>query len=110
MAATSYVLRRIFRPGAVPVAALLGLSLPAAPAHAQLARTHVSAATGNDANDCNRLTPCRTFQKAHDSTLAAGELTVLDPGGSGALNVTKAISIIKHGVGEAGGVDAGRLH
>src|SRR5262247_2954096 len=92
------------------LAILLALGLSSAPVHAQLARTHVSAATGNDANDCNRLTPCRTFQKAHDSTLAAGEITVLDPGGYGALTITKAISIINDGVGEAGILVSGGLN
>src|SRR5262249_15668315 len=69
---------------------------------AQLARTFVSAATGNDANDCNRLTPCRTFQVAHDKTFDQGEITVLDPGGYGAMTITKAISIVNDGVGETG--------
>lgn len=78
------------------------LCLAVAPAQAQLARTFVSAATGNDANDCNRLTPCRTFQRAHDQTLALGEITVLDAGGYGAVTITKGISIINDGVGEAG--------
>jgi hypothetical protein len=83
------------------LAGVLGLSVLAAPAHAQLARTFVSS-LGNDANDCNRTTPCRTFQRAHDNTLANGEITVLDPGGYGAVNITKTISIINDGVGEAG--------
>src|SRR5262249_57710307 len=61
-------------------------------------------------NDCNRLTPCRTFKKAHDSTLAAGEITLLDPGGYGALTITKAISIINDGVGEAGVLVSGGLN
>jgi hypothetical protein len=89
---------------------LLSLGLGLVPAEAQLARTYVSAASGNDGNDCNRLTPCRTFQKAHDSTLAAGEITVLDPGGYGALTITKAISIINDGVGEAGVLVSGGLN
>jgi len=84
------------------LAILLGLGLQPSRAQAQLARTFVSAAGGNDANDCNRLTPCRTFQVAHDKTLANGEITVLDPGGYGAVFITKAISIINDGVGEAG--------
>jgi hypothetical protein len=87
--------------------ALLALGLPAAPAHAQLARTFVSAASGNDSNDCNRLTPCRTFQRAHNNTLAAGEITVLDAGGYGGVTITKAISIINDGVGEAGALVSG---
>jgi len=62
----------------------------------------VSAASGNDANDCNRLTPCRTFQRAHDQTFDQGEITVLDPGGYGAVTITKSIAIVNDGVGEAG--------
>src|SRR5262249_47962717 len=49
-----------------------------------------------------RATPCKTFQRAHDATLANGEITVLDPGGYGALTINKTISIINDGVGEAG--------
>src|ERR687886_583519 len=88
---------------AVPTLALsVLLSFAAAPAEAQLARTFVSNANGNDANDCSRNTPCRTFQRAHDNTLANGEITVLDPGGYGAVTITKSIGIINDGVGEAG--------
>src|SRR5215831_462478 len=83
------------------VATLLALSCHVLSAQAQLARTYVSS-LGNDANDCNRLTPCRTFQRAHDTTLANGEITVLDPGGYGTVAITKALSIINDGVGEAG--------
>jgi Right handed beta helix region len=73
-----------------------------------LARTWVSS-LGNDGNDCNRLTPCRTFQRAHDQTLPLGEITVIDPGGYGAVNITKGISIINDGVGEAGTLVSGGL-
>src|SRR5262245_61723968 len=90
--------------------ALAFASMQAAPAHAQLARTFVSAADGNDVNDCNRNTPCRTFQAAHDKTLGSGEITVLDPGGYGAVTITKAISIINDGVGEAGVLVSGGLN
>jgi len=83
------------------VAAFGGLCLYAAPAHAQLSRTFVSAAVGNDANNCDRLTPCRTFQGAHDKTNPDGEITVLDPGGYGALTITKSVSIVNDGMGEA---------
>jgi len=84
------------------VAILLVCALHAVPAQAQLARTFVSATTGNDANDCNRATPCRTFQGAHDKTNDVGEITVLDPGGYGAVVISKSISIVNDGVGEAG--------
>jgi hypothetical protein len=76
------------------------IALAAAPAQAQLSRTFVSAAVGNDANDCNRPTPCRTFQAAHDKTNSDGEITVLDTGGYGAVTITKSISIVSE-VGEA---------
>jgi len=92
--------------GGIGLVLALALGLCAAPAHAQLARTFVSS-LGNDANDCNRLTPCRTFQRAHDNTLAAGEIAVLDPGGYGAVTITKGISIINDGVGEAGALVSG---
>jgi hypothetical protein len=80
----------------------LVMALGVAPAQAQLARTFVSAASGNDGNDCNRATPCRTFQAAHDKTFDQGEITVLDPGGYGAVTITKSIAIVNDGVGEAG--------
>jgi hypothetical protein len=83
------------------LAGALGLSLLAAPAQAQLARTFVSS-FGSDFNNCDRATPCRTFQHAHDQTLANGEITVLDAGGYGAVNINRTISIINDGVGEAG--------
>ena len=57
---------------AIALALLLGLL--ASPAQAQLARTFVSNAAGNDANDCSRLAPCRTFQRAHDNTFPLGEI------------------------------------
>src|SRR5262249_34434415 len=84
------------------LSALLALGLHISPAQAQMARTFVSAATGNDATDCNRATPCRTFQAAHDKTFDQGEITVLDPGGYGAVTISKSISIVNDGVGEAG--------
>jgi hypothetical protein len=89
-----------FRPGLI-AASLLALAACILPAHAQLARTYVSS-FGNDANNCDRPTPCRTFQRAHDNTLASGEITVLDPGGYGAVAINRTISIINDGVGEAG--------
>ena len=81
---------------------LLTLGAQMAPAQAQMARTFVSSVNGNDANDCGRLTPCRTFQAAHDKTFPDGEITVLDPGGYGAVTIGKSISIVNDGVGEAG--------
>ena len=83
---------------------VFALCLAAMPAEAQLARSFVSAAIGNDGNapNCSRSAPCRTFQTAHDNTLDKGEVTVLDPGSYGAVTIVKNISVINDGVGEAG--------
>ena len=86
------------------VGSLLALAVFIVPVHAQQARSFVSNAVGNDGNapNCTRNAPCRTFQTAHDNTLDLGEITVLDPGSYGAVTITKNISIINDGVGEAG--------
>ena len=67
------------------------------PAQAQRARTFVSI-TGNDANPCTAGSPCKTFQRAHDTVLAGGEISVLDTGGYGTLVINKAISIVAIGI------------
>src|SRR5262249_19052208 len=54
-----------------------------------------------------RTAPCRTFQAAHNSTLASGEITVLDAGSYGSVTIAKGISIINDGVGEAGALVSG---
>src|SRR5262249_26667206 len=82
-------------------AILLLLLAQAGPADAQLSRTFVSAAIGNDANNCDRPTPCRTFQGAHDKTASSGEIAVLDTGGFGSVTINHSISIVNDGVGEA---------
>lgn len=64
-----------------------------APAHAQATRTWVSG-VGDDANPCSRTAPCKTFAGAISKTAAAGEINCLDPGGFGALTITKSISVI----------------
>src|SRR6266511_4213325 len=86
------------------LAALLALCLHVASAQAQLVRTCVSMAKGSDSNSassCHCTTPCRTFATAHANTLSNGEITVLDPGGYGPVTITKSISIVNDGVGEA---------
>lgn len=66
--------------------------LVAADAHAQATRTWVSG-VGDDANPCSRTAPCKTFAGAISKTAARGEISVLDPGGFGAVTITKAITI-----------------
>src|SRR5436309_10159210 len=61
-------------------------------AHAQATRTWVSG-VGDDANPCSRTAPCKTFAGAISKTAAGGEIDVLDPGGFGAVTITKAITI-----------------
>lgn len=73
----------------------------AAPVSAQLNRTFVSN-HGSDNGNCGPAAPCRSFQHAHDQTNDGGEVTVLDPAGYGSLAITKSISIVNDGVGEAG--------
>jgi hypothetical protein len=62
------------------------------PAQAQATRTWspVSATTPIHAA---ATAPCKTFAGAISKTAAGGEIDALDPGGFGALTITKAITI-----------------
>jgi hypothetical protein len=60
--------------------------------HAQATRTWVSG-VGDDANPCSRTAPCKTFAGAISKTAPGGEINCLDPGGFGAVTITKAITI-----------------
>src|SRR6266446_5588452 len=59
---------------------------------AQAIRTWVSG-VGDDVNPCSRTAPCKTFAGAISKTAAGGEINVLDPGGFGAVTITKSITI-----------------
>jgi hypothetical protein len=72
--------------------AILALMLAIAPAQAQATRTWVSG-VGDDINPCSRTAPCKTFAGAISKTAAGGEISVMDPGGFGAVTITKAITI-----------------
>jgi hypothetical protein len=74
------------------VAVLFVTSLLATDAQAQATRTWVSG-VGDDANPCSRTAPCKTFAGAISKTAAGGEISVLDPGGFGAVTITKAITL-----------------
>jgi hypothetical protein len=63
-----------------------------APAHAQATRTWVSG-VGDDVNPCSRTAPCKTYAGAISKTAAGGEISALDPGGFGAVTITKAMTI-----------------
>jgi hypothetical protein len=64
---------------------------------AQASRTWVSG-LGDDANPCSRTAPCKTFAGAISKTAANGEINTLDPGGFGAVTITKSITISAIGV------------
>jgi hypothetical protein len=66
--------------------------LYAAPVQAQASRTWVSG-VGDDANPCSRTAPCKTFAGAISKTALGGEIDALDPGGFGAVTITKAITL-----------------
>src|SRR5437868_4037205 len=61
-------------------------------ASAQATRTWVSG-VGDDANPCSRTAPCKTFAGAISKTAAGGIINCLDPGGFGAVTITKSITI-----------------
>ena len=92
-------MRKVFLPLSIFVVAVISV-LAAAPAQAQATRTWVSG-VGDDANPCSRTAPCKTFAGAISKTARNGEINVIDPGGFGAVTITKSITIIAEGF-EAG--------
>ena len=74
---------------------------------AQASRTWVSG-TGNDVDPCSRTAPCKTWSGAQSKTAAGGEIDALDPGGYGAITITKALTIDgTAGAGFGGSLAAG---
>ena len=61
-------------------------------ADAQATRTWVSG-VGDDANPCSRTAPCKTFAGTISKTAVNGEINCIDPGGFGAVTITKSITI-----------------
>ena len=80
---------RLFLAGAV---ALGGMTLISTEASAQATRTWISG-VGADDNPCSRTAPCRTWQGAMTNTAQGGEIDCLDPGGFGAVTITKSITL-----------------
>ena len=64
----------------------------ASSANAQATRTWVSG-VGDDVNPCSRTAPCKTYAGAISKTAVHGEISTLDPGGFGAVTITKSITI-----------------
>ena len=83
-----------FLRGASMVLVVLAFATTAA---AQATRTWVSG-VGDDVNPCSRTAPCKTFGGAISKTAAGGEISVLDPGGFGAVTITKSITIDGGGI------------
>src|SRR6186997_1028833 len=73
---------------ALAVATPLAIAYP----DAQATRTWVSG-VGDDVNPCSRTAPCKTFAGAISKTANNGEINCLDPGGFGAVTITKSITI-----------------
>ena len=90
------------------VGGLLAVSFYATPAQAQATRTWVSG-VGDDVNPCSRTAPCKTFAGAISKTATGGEISVLDPGGFGAVTITKGMTLngdgTLAGILNAGGVN-----
>jgi hypothetical protein len=74
------------------VALIASLLLLVAPAEAQATRSWVSA-VGDDANNCSRTTPCKTFRGAITKTADGGIINCLDSSGFGFVTITKSITI-----------------
>jgi hypothetical protein len=71
---------------------MMAAALSVAPASAQATRTWVSG-VGDDVNPCSRTAPCKTFAGAISKTAANGKINCLDPGGFGAVTITKSMEI-----------------
>jgi len=71
-------------------------------AKAQATRTWVSG-VGDDVNPCSRTAPCKTYAGAISKTAKNGEISTLDPGGFGAVTITKSITINGGGGGQGYG-------
>lgn len=71
---------------------VLVLAAFAGSAQAQATRTWVSG-VGDDVNPCSRTAPCKTYAGAISKTAAGGIISTLDPGGFGAVTITKGMFI-----------------
>src|SRR5437899_11215961 len=78
--------------GHVALGALALMLFGVTGAQAQATRTWVSG-DGDDVNPCSRTAPCKTFAGAISKTAACGEIDALDPGGFGAVTITKSMTI-----------------
>src|ERR1700756_5323776 len=87
-------MRKVMLPLSIPATLFMICLLPIV-AQAQATRTWVSG-VGDDANPCSRTAPCKTFAGAISKTAPGGEINCLDPGGFGAVTITKSVTIDCH--------------
>lgn len=80
---------------ALNLLALVSLTLAASAAARAQNRTWV-AGNGNDANPCSFTAPCKTFSGAYNKTSKNGEISVIDSGAYGTVNIQKSITIDGH--------------
>jgi hypothetical protein len=96
------------------IIAAIGLAAASvSPARAQLLHTWV-ASNGDNANNCDRPTPCATFLGAFDNTAAGGEITCVDSGNFSGVTIGRSITInCENVIGRnsgIGGLSSGRIH
>jgi hypothetical protein len=84
-------MKKFVLPGTILGGILIAM-LQVGAAQAQATRTWVSG-VGDDANPCSRTAPCKTFAGAISKTAANGKINCLDPGGFGAVTITKSLEI-----------------
>lgn len=81
-----------FRFSLIALAVMAFMLMAFSGAQAQATRTWVSG-VGDDVNPCSRTAPCKTYAGAISKTARGGEISTLDPGGFGAVTITKSITI-----------------
>src|SRR3954451_5075346 len=87
--------RRHLALSATAIGILMAVALPSA-AFGQATRTWVSG-VGDDVNPCSRTAPCKTWAGAISKTASGGIIDALDPGGFGAVTITKPITLEGNG-------------
>src|ERR1700761_4641177 len=90
-------IRRLFALASYLLLFVVAAAAFALPAFAQASRTWVSG-VGDDVNPCSRTAPCKTFAGTISKTAVNGEINCIDPGGFGAVTITKSITIDCHEV------------
>jgi hypothetical protein len=83
---------RKFSPPLTLLAGMLLVSMHASPAEALLNHTWV-ASSGSNASSCDISAPCATFNGAYGKTAVGGEITCVDSGNYGDVDISHSITI-----------------